>query len=96
MSELTEMWKEERKAYKVRRDKRLSFRSAEINSLSMAGYLVEQKTEHQFRINNTLDLYPVNNRYHNIRTGQRGTYKNLRPFLASVFKNLSNNSRSQA
>ena len=43
-----------------------------ILKLRLKGRKVEQLTPYQYRINDELDLYPVNKRFHNIKTGQRG------------------------
>jgi len=66
MSDMGEMWKEERDSYKKRRDKRLAKRSKEILALRDLGYNVEVKTEFQYRINDEYDLYPINNRWHHL------------------------------
>lgn len=43
-------------------------------------------TPYQIRIENTLDIYPVKRKWHNIRSGKRGEYKRLIPFLISFFQ----------
>ena len=50
------------------------FRRDEILSLRNKGFKVTEITEYQYRINDTIDLYPVRGRYHNIKTQQRGSY----------------------
>lgn len=43
-----------------------------IKKLTARGYIVKKLSDYQFRINGVLDLYPVNMRYHNIKTQERG------------------------
>lgn len=85
-SETSEMWKEEREAYKQRRDKRLAIRTKEILALTEFGYTVEMKSEYQYRINDIVDVFPVNNRFHDIRTNHRGHYNNIKPFLLKALR----------
>lgn len=58
-----------------RRDAILPIRQAEILALRDHGYTVEQKTPYHFRINGTLDLFPVHLRFHFIPTNTRGRYR---------------------
>lgn len=46
----------------------------EILHLRKSGYKVEPLTGYQFRINSRLDVFPTNQRFHNIKTGKRGSY----------------------
>lgn len=85
-SDTAEMWEEEREAYKQRRDKRLAVRTKEILALTELGYTVEMKTEYQYRINNLVDLFPVNNQFHNIKDNRRGHYKNITAFIKSEIR----------
>ena len=48
--------------------------------------------EWQIRISDgvtTMDLYPQAKRYHNLKTGKRGDYHNLKGFLNSIFGNAT-------
>jgi len=38
---------------------------------------VQELTPYQFRVAGWLDLYPTNQRYHNLRTNRRGWYEDL-------------------
>lgn len=61
---------------------RLAERQEEIKSLSEQGYRVrEMDGGYCYRINQVYDLYPVNNKWHHIPTGKRGTAQNLKKFL---------------
>lgn len=64
-----------------RRQKRLPIRTKAILHLRVAGYDVEQKTEYHFRINGVLDLFPIHNQWHDIRTNERGGAKDLATFV---------------
>jgi ribonuclease HI len=46
-----------------------------IDQLKQLGYTVEKKTPYQIRVNNQLDLFVVNNKYHDIKNGKRGRFK---------------------
>lgn len=50
-------------------------------------YNVERKTDYQYRINGILDIYPQNQRYHDIRKNKRGDYKEMIKFVNNFFKN---------
>ena len=71
MSEDSEQWKQYRQDQKERRAERLPTRSEEILLLAELGYTVKKLTDFQFRINDTFDLYPTHNRWHNIKTGSK-------------------------
>lgn len=52
----------------------------------ITGYVVTEITPYQFRyfgegVGNFCDLYPTNQRYHNLITGERGRYKTAQGFL---------------
>ena len=55
-----------------------------LGRLAKQGYEVRMITEFQYRINGALDVYPTNNKWHNIKTGERGTYSQLTRFVKSV------------
>lgn len=67
-------WKHEQRA---RRTKRLPIRTEEILALKRQGYDVEQKIDYHFRVNGILDLWPIHNRWHDLRTQERGGAKQL-------------------
>jgi hypothetical protein len=79
-------WDQYRKEQKERRETRLPVRQSEIESLSDLGYVVEKKTDFHYRINGTIDLWPIHNRWHNIKTGKRGGAKNLKEFIIKSLK----------
>lgn len=58
-------------------------RKSYLPELEELGYTVERKTEYQFRINGVLDIYPTNAKFHNIKTGKRGSFagQNLATFV---------------
>ena len=61
---------------------RLLIRQQEIKSLADEGYNVKEMNDgYCYRINGIYDLYPVNNKYHHIPSGKRGTVPNLKTFL---------------
>lgn len=82
-NEETEFWKAYHEEQQERRDKRRSARSLEISQLQQDGFKVQRITPYQFRVNGRLDLYPVNNRFHDIKTGRRGRAGDLAAFARS-------------
>lgn len=73
-----DQWKHDQQQ---RRAKRLPIRTEAILHLKVQGYDVEQKTETHFRINGRLDLYPIHNLWHDIKTNERGGAKDLAVFV---------------
>jgi len=72
-----------KRAREIQRNKiRRELGTKEIMKLSKMGYQIEALNDFHFRINNTLDLYPTNRRFHNICTNQRGYYGELVLFVA--------------
>lgn len=60
---------------------------------SVTGYVLTEITPYQFRffaegIGDFMDLYPTNQRYHNLITGERGRYKTAQGFLDLTAKAL--------
>ena len=46
----------------------------EIMALASKGFKVIMLTPFQYRINNAVDMYPTQARYHVLKTGERGRY----------------------
>ena len=85
MGDMSEIWDEERKEYVQRRDKRVEDATQIFNQLKKDGYKVEFKTEYHIRINDTLDLFPVNKKFHNVKTNKRGKYSNIISIIQQTF-----------
>src|SRR4051812_46337259 len=49
--------------------------------LAARDFQVEALSAYQYRINRIIDISPVNRRWHDIRTGERGTYQELVSFI---------------
>jgi hypothetical protein len=81
----SELWKEYRTEQQERRANRLPVRTKQILSLRDKGYQVEKKTPYQYRINNTLDIFPIHNLYHDIRLNKRGGFQNVVKFVKDYF-----------
>lgn len=86
MSDLGDDYRDFREEQKKRRQERLPVRQEEIEALSALGYTVRKITEFQFRIDDTYDLYPIHNRWHNIKTNKRGGAQNLAEFIKKTLK----------
>jgi hypothetical protein len=71
--------KHERSAQKVKNRAR---RTKEIQSLITQGYSVRQLTEYHFRINETLDIFPTAGKFHNLKTQERGVFRDIEKFLS--------------
>jgi hypothetical protein len=74
MSFDAEDMKDYREAQQKRRADRLPIRQKEIEALAPE-YEVRKLTDYQYRINGILDLYPIHQNWHNIKTNKRGNYK---------------------
>lgn len=76
-----ETWTLYKHEQQQRRQKRLPIRTEAIMGLKRQGYDVEQKSEYHFRVNGILDLWPIHNRWHDLRTNERGGSKDLAVFV---------------
>lgn len=76
-----ELFRQMREAQQARRAERLPGRQKEIEALSELGYDVKKLTNYQYRVNGIYDLYPIHNRWHNLKTNKRGGAKNLSEFI---------------
>lgn len=84
VNEETEFWKEVRKDRKVRAATRRYKGQFDLMQLESLGYDVKAITEYQWRINDAIDIFPTNNRYHNLNRNSRGHYRNLITFISSM------------
>ena len=82
----TEDWEIYREEQKTRRQIRLPVRQEEIESLKELGYVVEKKSDYHYRINNQIDVCPIHNRYHILKTNKRGGYKQVVEFIKKQIK----------
>jgi len=63
----------------------------ELDRLSKKGFNVRNMNRAmQFRINDILDIYPTNRRWHNLETGERGGYETVYKFVINFFKHAKN------
>jgi hypothetical protein len=82
----TDEWEEHRRQQKERRRIRLARRTNEIKELTRAGFDIREITPYQFRIDGRLDIFPVHNRFHDIKTDERGGFKNIKTFVFDHLK----------
>jgi hypothetical protein len=54
-----------------------------LDILAAHDYRIEPLTDYQFRINGVVDIYPVNKRWHDLRSGERGSYEEMIKFIQS-------------
>lgn len=76
-------WRDWREDAKQHRATMQQAGAADIEALNAAGYAVEKLTDYQFRVNGKIDLYPVKRRFHILKTGERGQYRNMTILLKS-------------
>jgi len=68
MSDFTEFNEQRREDIRNCADKRVKA------ILGLKGVIITQIKEYQFRINDTIDLYPLSRKFHDIKTKERGYY----------------------
>lgn len=59
----------------------------DIKALESKGYKIKRITPYCFRINNSVDVFPTNRRFHVLKTGLRGTYAEVEA-LAQYYSNI--------
>jgi len=72
-----EFWAAQRFAQRQRRDARLEERTAALLALNKEGFTVRVLTPYCIRINDTIDCYPIHNRWHDLMRQTRGGAHNL-------------------
>lgn len=65
-------WESYRGQQKLRRKDRLGHRTDKILALRKQGYIVEELSPTHFRINSRLDVWPIHNNWHDLKTRERG------------------------
>ncbi len=81
-----EEWDTHKKEQRERRAKRLSIRTQELLSLRKEGFKIQQKTIYHFRVRDVLDVWPIHNRYHDIKKSERGGFRDVKSFVKRFFK----------
>ena len=80
---------EEKQAKKDARDARYERNLKYLQAVT--GYVITEITPYQFRIfgegvGDFIDIYPTNQRYHNLLTQDRGRYKTVQGFVDVQYK----------
>lgn len=57
----------------------------EIERLKTKGYRIHEFTPYQFRINDVLDIYPMNKKWHDLVNNKRGAYTEVFSFVSAFF-----------
>jgi hypothetical protein len=85
-NEETEFWKAVKKDARDARATRRQSQFVDLIELEDMGYDVRVVNEegYQFRINETIDIYPTNKKYHLLKMNKRGTYKDLKFFITNL------------
>jgi len=73
-----EMWRGHKEDMKKMRDSRRAQFHETIIELRNAGFEVVEITPFQYRINECLDIYPQNKRYHDIIKNERGDIRGIK------------------
>jgi hypothetical protein len=63
-----EQWLDRSEFRKLRREPRIQ----KLMELRDEGFSIEQISTYQFRVNDRLDYFPTNDKYHDLTTGKRG------------------------
>ena len=83
--DVSEMWREQREAQQARRFARLPKRVERLLALRAEGFEIEQKSPYHFRVNGRLDVWPVHNRYHDLKLKKRGGFPDVAVFVRRFF-----------
>ncbi len=69
-----------------RSSRRVSF----LPQLIEEGFTVKKLTDYQYRVNEVLDIYPTNAKYHDIKRNKRGSFRgqNVCMFVRKFFKTI--------
>lgn len=59
-------------------------RTEKLLALNHRGVHVLRVTDYQFRVNEILDIYPTNKKYHVLETGERGEYQDIYDLVKRV------------
>lgn len=72
--DMGDVYRAMREQARGRRAERCDIGTDDILGLRKRGWQVREITPFQFRINDVLDLYPTNRRWHHLKTNRRGGY----------------------
>lgn len=86
MSDIGDDFKAYKEAQKERRAARLPVRTNLILQLRDKGFVIQELSPYQFRINGVLDIYPTHHRYHDIKKNRRGGFRHIHEFVDRFFK----------
>lgn len=56
-----------------------------LKRLAKDGFQVKELTPYQYRINEALDVFITNDRFHNIKTGERGDFTSIKKLCKELF-----------
>jgi hypothetical protein len=95
MNEDNEMWRQHNEEMRQMRERR-RFNFEDIwEQLIKCGHRVKQMSLYQFRVDDVLDVYPSNKRWHDIRINRRGDlrvpFHNIANYIESLIKQNNEN-----
>lgn len=88
MTELGDDFRAMREHRKMVSQKYRDRRTPQILELDHEGFDVEEITPYQFRINDRLDIFPTNARWHDTEINKRGSFsgQNVKQFVRTYFE----------
>jgi hypothetical protein len=84
----SELWRQHKADMKEMREKRRESFADIFEFLKAQGFEVKYLTPYQVRINNVVDIYPSNKRFHHLKNGKRGDLRMKLSRIPKVIKNL--------
>jgi hypothetical protein len=72
LNEESEFWKQHNEEMKCMRDRRRTGFESVFDDLIKRGHTIKQMSLYKFRIDDVLDVYPSNKRWHDIKNNRRG------------------------
>lgn len=75
-----------RSDHQWRNVRRRNAMTTEIKALARKGFKLKWLTPYQCRINESLDLFPTNYLFHNLKTGERGSFLDPSSLVKELLK----------
>lgn len=79
-------WRDYRKQQQNRRSERLKIMTEELLELRDHGFDIRRLTPFHYRVNGRLDIWPIHNRWHDIKTFERGGFSQIGYFVNHYFE----------
>lgn len=86
MSDIGEFWKIIKEDQRKQRQSNREHFIDQLGYVGKIGFEVEPISEYQFRINDVLDIFPSNRKFHDLKNNKRGRYNDFLKFVQKFFK----------